>query len=272
MELSELILLDQIAVIGAVADPYNACSAIAAWGDYTNNNILVFGRNFDYPEGFKKFSKYMVVAVYNPDDGSIPVASLGWAGQVQTLNGMNKEGLFLEVNAGTLSGGTTPVSGRVTPLILLLSFLFDDSTMTQLEASLNTNYPSISFLVNAADKNRAYSYEWWSYGVKRSDGENEGLLVSTNHFVHPDWDFPLPSEDDSSMVRRRNLLALGEKYKGQFDDRKMMEVLDTMLEDGGATKSAETIFQIVAVPEKLQMWVKIRDQQDWTLINLNNSF
>ena len=52
----------------------------------------------------------------------------------------------------------------------------------------------------------------------------------------------------------------------------MMEVLDTMLEDGGGTKSAETIFQIVAIPEELQMWVKIRDHQDWTLVNLNNSF
>ena len=48
MELSELILLDQIIVIGAIAEAYEACSGVAAWGDYTDNNSLVFGRNFDY--------------------------------------------------------------------------------------------------------------------------------------------------------------------------------------------------------------------------------
>jgi len=272
MELSELILLDQIIVIGAIAEAYEACSGVAAWGDYTDNNSLVFGRNFDYPEGFKKFSKFMTVVVYNPDDGSIPTASFGYTGQIQTVNGINKKGIFLELNAGTLSGGSTPEPGRVPTLILLLSFLFDSSNMTQLDASFNTNQSTIAFIINVADKDRAYSYEWATFDLKRSDGVNEGFLVATNHFVNPDWNIPLPPEDHSSMVRRNNLLLLGEKYEGQFNEQKMMEILDIKLEDGGATKSRDTIFQIVTAPEKLKLWIKIPDHQDWTPIDLNKSF
>ncbi len=121
MELYKLILLDEIVVLGAVFGPYNACSGIAVWGDYTDNQPLVFGRNFDYFEDFKRFNKFMTVAVYNPDDGSIPTASFGYTGQIQTVNGMNREGIFLEINAGTISGGSVPFPGRVPTLIMFLS-------------------------------------------------------------------------------------------------------------------------------------------------------
>ncbi len=182
MELDELIILDEIIVIGAIAEAYEACSGVAAWGDYTDNNSLVFGRNFDYPECFKNFSKYMTVAVYNPDDGSIPTASIGYTGQIQTLNGINKEGMFLELNAGSLSDTSLPESPRVPTCILLLSFLFDNSNMAQFDAAFNTNQTMLGLIVNVADKDRACSYEWATFGSMRRDGENEGFLVATNHF------------------------------------------------------------------------------------------
>ncbi len=67
-------------------------------------------------------------------------------------------------------------------------------------------------------------------------------------------------------------MLLGEQYKGQFNEQKMMEILDINMEDGGVTKPIDTIFQIVAVPQNLKLWMKIRDHQDWTPIDLNNSF
>ena len=50
------------------------CSGIAVWGDYTGGGPLVFGRNNDDTPFYKEFAKYMVTAVFNPDDSSIPVA------------------------------------------------------------------------------------------------------------------------------------------------------------------------------------------------------
>jgi len=274
MELYKLILLDEIVVLGAVFGPYNACSGVAVWGDYTDNKSLVFGRNFDYFEDFKKFNKFMTVAVYNPDDGSIPTATFGYTGQIQTVNGMNREGIFLEINAGTISGGSIPYPGRVPTLIMFFSFLSDSATMAQLDAIINTSQPGIAYIVNVADKEKAYSYEWPTFGLKKREGEKEGLLVATNHFVHPEWGIPPQPEDDDykdSVIRRNNLLRLAEEYKGQFNEQKMMEILDIKIEDGGVTKS-DTIFQIVAFPPKRILWIKIPGQQNWTSVDLNNLF
>jgi len=271
MDLYKLIILDQIIVLGSIFCSYDACSGVAAWGDYTDNNTLVFGRNFDYFEDYKRFAGFMTVVVYNPDDGSVPTATFGYTGQIQTINGINKEGIFLEMNAGTLSGGTTPYPGRIPPFIQFLSFLLDSSTMTQLDTAFNTGQTIIALIVNVADRDRACSYEWTISDLKRREGEDEGFLVATNHFINPEWAISPPPDDHSSVVRRNNLLLLGEKNRGQFNEQKMMEILDIKMEDGGITKS-DTIFQIVTVPRKLKLWIKIPGHQEWTPVDLNNSF
>ncbi len=124
-----------------------------------------------------------------------------------------------------------------------------------------------------ADKEKAYSYEWPTFGLKKREGENEGLLVATNHFIHPEWGIPPQPEDEDykdSVIRRNNLLRLAEEYKGQFNDQKMMEFLDIKIEDGGITKS-DTIFQIVAVPQ-YKLWIKIPGYQNWAPVDLSNLF
>jgi hypothetical protein len=83
-----------------------------------------------------------------------------------------------------------------------------------------------------------------------------------------------PSLGDS-VQRRKNLLALGEKYKGSFSASTMMKVLDTKIKDGGATESSPddtTIYQIVAVPASLTWWLKAEGFQNWTQIDLKPLF
>jgi len=57
----------------------------------------------------------------------------------------------------------------------------------------------------------------------------------------------------------------------------MKEILDTTMKDGGATwplKGSEpaaayqTVYQVIAVPEYLQIWVKVPGFQDWTKVEL----
>lgn len=51
-----------------------------------------------------------------------------------------------------------------------------------------------------------------------------------------------------------------------------MDVFDTTIENGGATNPRETIYQIVAVPGNLTMWLKAPDNFDWTEVDLANIF
>jgi hypothetical protein len=106
------------------------------------------------------------------------------------------------------------------------------------------------------------------------DPEQDGLLVGTNHFVGPTWNIAQVDEKvttDTSMKRRQNLLALGEIYKGSFSPYVMMRVLDTPIDQGGATVEG-TIYQVIAVPAQLKLWVKVPGLQDWTIIRLGPLF
>ncbi|HOT02107.1 MAG TPA: hypothetical protein PLY66_13990, partial [Acidobacteriota bacterium] len=58
---------------------YGRCSGVAAWGHSTGNRPLVFGRNNDDAAFFSEFARVMVVAVFKPGDGSIPVALINYA-------------------------------------------------------------------------------------------------------------------------------------------------------------------------------------------------
>lgn len=268
----KLIMLGQVATLVGYTKTGVHCSGIAAWGPYTSGGPLVFGRDFDYPLYFKDFAALMMIVVYNPTDGSIPVAQIGYAGQMDTLTAMNREGLFTEVNDGTVSGGRDLNSNQLVVTILPFTFLLDSATMDSLDAAIVTARADYAILYNVADKNTAYSYEWSISDVKRRAPDADGLMVATNHFLDPAWNSPEPAGDPyDTIARRKNLLALGEKYKGRFNPEAMMALLDLPYDKGGVTRDW-TIYEIVAVPAELKIWLKAPGYQDWTEVNLEKLF
>lgn len=276
IELDQLMVLDQIVVFPSIEDRH-FCSFIAAWGAYTSAKPLVMGRNWDFAPSFREFVPYLTVAVYNPDDSSIPTASVGYVGQVNTFTAINEAGLVLAMNEGVASGGRVVHNNRISPLILNMAFLFDSFTLKQLDAALNTSRASFPFIVNVADRSAAYSYEWPTFGIKKRGGVHDGLLVATDHFIDSSWGIVKPSRGmaDDSVTRRTNLLTLAEKYRGTFDAAVMMKVLDTPINKGGATWTAETYkttYQVIAVPEMLKLWLKSPGFQDWTEVDLSMLF
>ena len=72
------------------------CTAFGAWGDATENNHLITGRNFDW-EAAEVFSRDRVVEMCEPD-GGIPFISLSWAGMAGVVSGMNRAGVSVTVN------------------------------------------------------------------------------------------------------------------------------------------------------------------------------
>jgi hypothetical protein len=163
---------------------------------------------------------------------------------------------------------------RISIFTTLFSFLQDYSTLPELDRAFKSTLTNIAAIVNVTDRERAYSYESSLYDTRRVDPEQDGILAATNHFVGPTWN--IAQLDDKvggwTMKRRSNLLSLGEKYKGTFSAQVMMKVLDTTIDQGGATDQQGTIYQVIAVPAQLKLWIKVPGLQDWTMIWLGPLF
>ncbi len=272
LTLEQHILLNGLELYGALPGG----SAIAAYGEYTGGGPLVVGRNYDWYDSYAAFARTLTVTVFNPD-GGIPTGIVTFAGVIYATTGMNARGLFLELNNGLPSGGGLAYTNRVPAIVQLLAFLNDFGSMEQLDAAFNTTRSNFSFIINAADRKSAWSYEWPPFDMHKRTGEGQGLLVSTNHFVDPAWGLVLQGNTGfKSVLRRENLLTLGGKHKGHIDRQTMMAILDTPMEKGGATwprgGGIRTVYQVIAVPEQLQMLVKVPGYQNWTTVNLATLF
>lgn len=260
----------------ALGEQGNHCSSIAVWGEYTGGAPLVMGRNFDFPAFYRNFNPYIVVVVFNPADGSRCAAVITHAGQIGAIQAFNDAGLILENNNGSNSGDRQRYFGDRTPFLIKdLEMAFDYSTIEGLDGALKGSRFHFPLVFNVASPGKAYCYETTTFDVKRRDAEREGLLIGVNHFLHSEWILPQPGKDnfiEDSVIRHRNLAALAEQYKGSIDAGRMMAILDIPQDKGGATPPDKSIYQFVAVPGSLKLWVKAMEYTEWTEIDLKKLF
>lgn len=263
---------DQLNGIGAAS---TKCSAIAVWPPYTKNGTLLFGRNYDFVTDITRFKKYLTITVFHPQDAGHATAIVTFVGTLNATTEINSKKLFLELNSG---GGSTHarVYNRISTPIELLAMLIDSDNLRQLDEELHTINTNTAFIINIADPQHAISYEWSIATVKKVEDKTSGLLVSTNHFVDPSW-YTTAQESDHylTLTRRKNLLALAKQFKGQIDLAQMKAILDTPIQQGGATSyqagkgTVDTAFQVIAIPKSDTLWIKIPAYQNWTKINLS---
>ena len=246
------------------------CSAVFCWDEYAAGP-LVLGRNYDYSAAFVLMKDYVAVTVYHPADGSLAVATIGYVGEIYAVNGFNEKGIFMELNNGKPSANIKSPNVRVTGTTMLLSALFEIDELEDWDLFFNTVNCSSSYIINVADSEKAVSYEWCPIDVKKGGADlPEGLLVSTNYYVNPDWLFAKPSDAASweSLTRRSNLVNLCEADKGKIDALKMHEIINTAFENGGAMNEF-TVYQIVMVPETSTLWLRVVGGTGWTQIDLD---
>jgi len=247
------------------------CSAAFCWGDYSAGPLIV-GRNYDYGSVFSKLKNDVAVTVYHPNDGSLAVATIGYVGEIYAVNALNEKGIFLELNNGTPSARISPPAPRVTGTTMLFAALFETDELADWDLFFNTTACSSSYIINLADSQRAVSYEWCPIAVKRGDGIlPEGLMVSTNYYVNPDWLFTKPTDEQcwNGITRRNNLINLCEASKGALDVQKMKEIIGTKLEEGGAMNSM-TVYQMVVTPETKSLWMRVTGgEESWLQIDLS---
>ena len=249
------------------------CSVAMAYGSYTVDGRMVIGRNYDYSDIFEQLYEDVAVTVYHPADGALATATVGYAGEIYAVNGLNEKGLFLELNNGKPSANVKPDDVRVTGTTLLFSVLFEADTIEDFELFFNTMLCSSSFIINVADSDEGHSYEWCPTGVKRGDEEMpDDLIVSTNYYLNPEWEYPVPPDEESweGITRRNNLIDLCNEAKGKIDAAKMMEIIETPIDEGGAENDL-TVYQLVVVPETMDIWIRVTDSPspDWTRIDLS---
>ncbi len=247
------------------------CSVAMAWGEYAASD-LVIGRNYDYSDSFSLLKDAIAVTVYHPADDSLATATIGYVGEIYAVNGINEKGIFLELNNGRPSASIKSPDFRITGTTMLFECLFEADELSDMDLFFNTVNCSSSYIINVADEHEGRSFEWCPVGVKHG-GEDlpEGLLVSTNYYVNPDWLFSVPSEDASwhGLTRRKNLVDRCEEQKGKLDESAMMELINKTIEEGGA-KNDLTVYQMVVVPKTKTLWLQITGGSSWTQIDLDS--
>ena len=217
------------------------CSAVFCWDDYAAGP-LVIGRNYDYSDAFALLKDDVAVTVYHPADGSLAVATVGYVGEIYAVNGLNEKGIFMELNNGKPSANIKSPDSRITGTTMLFSALFEIDELEDWDLFFSTVNCSSSYIIN----------------------------VATNYYVNPEWLFALPSDEASwqGLTRRNNLIALSEKAKGGIDAQKMLDIVATPVENGGAMDEL-TVFQMVVVPESRNLWIRVIGGSGWTQIDLS---
>lgn len=249
-----------------------SCSYLAAWGDYTTDGSVIASRNWDLDDDVMPYTKWYVLTVYRPTDGSNAVATWSPAG-MRPETFMNSKGLFIaDDNAGLNDAAPETRPEFITEFF---RFMFDYSDMKGLDAGIRGTSPDVAWIVDVAGPDGAYVYEKMTNRTLLRTGD--GVIAAANHFVDPVWNLPAPPEH--SLSRYNNLLRQAGEAKGSIDAKKMTQIRDVCLENGGANFCHSELFgnkyssnhQVVFVPASRTLWMKVMDK-DWQKVELGPLF
>jgi len=252
-----------------------SCSYLAAWGNYTPDGSVVVSRNWDLDDHVLSFTRWYVLAVYRPTDGSNGVATWGPAGmRPETL--MNSKGLFIADDNSGIGDGDLAGENRPDLIMEFFRFMLDYSDLKGLDAGIRGASADGSWIVDVAGPDQAYVYEKMTNKTRQRTGN--GVIAAANHFADPAWNFTT-APPGHSLSRQNNLLRQAGEAKGSIDARRMMQIRDVCLEDGGATFCHSLLFgekyysnhQVVFLPESKTLWMKTMDK-DWQKVELGPLF
>ena len=253
------------------------CSSLAVWGDFSSDGRLIFGRHFDFPILYRVFAPQFCVTVFHPTDGSEPVATLGYAGQMGCVQFFNAAGLTAEVNIAM--GLPRPDDAlhidRISVPVLLTACGFDCSTLPQLDAALRTYRFNFPLLCTVADMNGAKTFEAGTRTIVERSIDEPGLNTVSNWALDDFWKGKAVRPFDK---RRENLQASARERKGQIDFDAMKTILERKCEDGGACETSmpagiRTLYQYAYEPKTRRLAFRLPAYEErWTEVPLQAAF
>lgn len=154
------------------------CSSFATWGEHSVDKKLILGRNLDFYMG-DDFAKNRVVTFCSPDKG-YKFVSVGWAGMIGVLSGMNTEGLTITINAATSdvpTSSATPISLLVREILQYASTIEEAFAI----AKKRQTFVSEAILIGSKKDGKAAIIEKSPEKIDVFYSEDT-QLICTNHF------------------------------------------------------------------------------------------
>jgi hypothetical protein len=180
------------------------CSAVGAWGRYTDGGKPILGRNLDWSNDFI-LPKLNALTVYH--NGPKSFCSIGYIGLWNVISGFNKSGLY----AGILDADTNQpypaLTDRHSYPMDLRTALETTGTIKAAAAVMTANKYCFNHQIVLADKTRV--------GVLENDQTSTGPLARTVRFDKtplnagiPTWDWPDSVCAINSFLSKGNNSAL----------------------------------------------------------------
>ncbi|MFR9541634.1 MAG: C45 family autoproteolytic acyltransferase/hydrolase [Rikenellaceae bacterium] len=249
------------------------CSSFATWGERSCDGEVLVGRNFDFYVG-DDFAKNKIITFASPDEG-YRYASVGWAGMVGVLSGINEKGLTVTINAAT---GTIPISAKTPISILTREILQYASTIEEAYkiASKRETFVNESILV-ASQKDGSAAI------IEKTPDEtaifysNEEQILCTNHYQSDDLkdtDYNIENIATSDSKYRYDRLQELLSHYPQINAESASKILRDRYGKGGediGIGNEMTINQSIAhhsvifAPASHLMWVSTTSWQSGTM-------
>jgi len=231
------------------------CSAFALSRSASSTGGIVLGQNDDFFHGFGELS---IILNLVPKSGP-RILTYTYPGIIGHI-GINSTGLGLCLNAVVSPGWRIGVPYYFIARRLLGAESIEECTEVIAQA---TRASSMNYLL--VDRLRIADIETTVTDYRVLLNEDEGLLVHTNHFLHPDFalqDKGL-AELPCSPIRLKVLRELLKRNSGSLDVKKLQEILSNHQNYPysicrhltNEPNAIETIASIVAEPSKRLMHV-----------------
>ncbi|MFN6945883.1 MAG: C45 family autoproteolytic acyltransferase/hydrolase [Cytophagaceae bacterium] len=258
------------------------CTSFATWGEKSEDNKLLLGRNFDFYFG-EDFARDKIVAFYKPDSG-YQFMSVTWAGFSGVVSGMNETGLTVTLNSAksAIPGkGKTPVSVIARQILQYASTIGE---AYEIAASFES-FVAETFLIGSKNDGKA--------GLIEKSPEKTALhfssskqMVVTNHFQSSElFGDPLNQEyinEEVSTYRYKRVEQLLDSLAplkpldvaGILRDKKGLDNEDIGLGNEKAINQLIAHHAVIFSPEDLMVWVSSPPYQEGNFLayDLNKIF
>ena len=243
--------------------PDGRCTQVLFDGSRTKDGQLLLGRNYDWVASFSPLP--IVLASFQPTDGSMGISCINYAGCLYMTTGMNSEGVYIGLNSGAYASAECNPAAHHN-IWMLWMVLQQSKTAANAVKMIQSMQGAACYVICAADAKEGIVVEWDAKSTVTRTMPEKGFLVATNHFVQPGWK-NLPTAEDggaeSSVARYVTMNDFAGKLQpGSCDMETLRNFLQIPCGKGGVRKDG-TLFQVLAAPARRELCLCTRHHPQW---------